>query len=67
MEMIFKPETLIFQIKANSAVKIVFGKITHHFEPEVRKMLVRKVHGNDNSIFHCHPCFNKIVSLRNGI
>ena len=40
-----------FQSKANLDVKILFGKITHHLDPENRKMLVR-AYLNEDSTFH---------------
>ena len=43
---IFKTESLIYQLKANLHEKILFGKITHHFGQEIRKMLVRGMFGN---------------------
>ena len=32
--------------------KILFGIITHHLDPEIRKMLVNDKFGNEDSIFH---------------
>ena len=32
--------------------KFLFGKITHHLDPEIRKMLVNGEFGNDDSRFH---------------
>ena len=43
---IFKIELLIYQSKANLDEKILFDKITHHLNPEIRKMLVRGLYGN---------------------
>ena len=43
---------LIYQSKANLDEKILFGKITHHLNPEIRKMLVRSMFGNKDSSFH---------------
>ena len=40
MQPIFKTEMLIYQSKANLGVKILFDKITHHLEPEIRKLLL---------------------------
>ena len=40
MKPIFKTEMSIYQLKANLDEKILFGKITHHLDPEIRKMLV---------------------------
>ena len=37
---IFKTKMLIYQSKANLNVKILFGKITHYLDPEIRKVLV---------------------------
>ena len=35
----FKTKMLIYQSKANLDEKILFGKITHYLDPEIRKML----------------------------
>ena len=40
MRPILKIEMLIYQSKANLDEKILFGKVTHHLEAEIRKMLV---------------------------
>ena len=37
MRPIFKTEILIYQSKANLDGKILFGKITRHLDPEIRK------------------------------
>ena len=50
-----KTEMLIYLSKANLAQKILFGKITHHLDPEIRKMLERGMFGNKNSTFHSGP------------
>ena len=50
--LIFKTKLLIFQSKANLDENILFGKITHHLVPEVRKMLVRGMFWKHNSTFH---------------
>ena len=52
---IFKTEMVINQSKANLDEKILFGKITHHLDPEIRKMQVRGMFGNENSTFHSGP------------
>ena len=36
-----------YQIKANLDEKILFGEITHHLYPEIRKMLVNGSFGNE--------------------
>ena len=36
---------LIYQSKANLDGKTLLGKITHHLDPEIRKMLVRGMFG----------------------
>ena len=46
MRLIFKTEMLIYQSKANLDEKILFSKITHHSDPEIRKMLVNGMFGN---------------------
>ena len=38
---IHKSKLLIFQSKANLDEKILFGKITRHLDPEIRKMPVK--------------------------
>ena len=43
---IFKTELLICQSKANLDEKILFDKITHHLDLEIRKMPVRGLYGN---------------------
>ena len=35
---------LIYQLKADFDRKFLFGKITHHLDPEIRKMLVQRFH-----------------------
>ena len=55
MRPIFKTEMLFYQSKANLDEKILFCKITHHLDPEVRKMLVKSMFINENSIFHFGP------------
>ena len=52
MWVIFKANMLTYQSKPNSDEKILFGKITHHLEPEISKMLVRGMFGNKNSTSH---------------
>ena len=42
----------IYQSKANLDGKISFGKITHHLDPEIRKMLVTGKVGDKDSMFH---------------
>ena len=42
MRPIFKTEILIIQSKANLDEKILFGKITRHFDEEIRKILTKK-------------------------
>ena len=36
-------------------MKIFFGEITHYLDPEVRKMLVRSLCGNENFTFNSGP------------
>ena len=51
----FKTTMLIFQSKANLDEKILFGKITHRLDPEIREMLVRGMSRIKNSTFHSGP------------
>ena len=48
-------EMLIYPSKASLDVKILFGKITNHLDPEIRKMSVKGMCGNENSKFHSGP------------
>ena len=57
MWLVFKTKILIYQSKANLDEKILFGETTHHLDPEIRKMLVRGMFGNENSTFHSGPQF----------
>ena len=41
MRPIFKTKMLIYQLKANLDEKFLFGKITHHLDPEIRELLVK--------------------------
>ena len=43
MQPMFKVEMFIYQSKANLNVKVLFGEITHHLGPEMRKKCVRRV------------------------
>ena len=51
---IFKTKMSIFQ-KFNSEENSLLAKITHHLDPEIRKMLVRGMFGNENATFHSGP------------
>ena len=42
---IFKIEMLVYQSKGNLDEKILFHKITHHLDPEIRNMLVNSKFG----------------------
>ena len=52
---IFDTKMLIYQSKTNLDEKILFGKITHPFDPEIRKMLVKGIFGKEDSTFHSGP------------
>ena len=43
MRPIFRTKMLICQSKANLDEKILFGKITHHLDPGIRKVLLRSM------------------------
>ena len=45
MRMVLKTAMFVYQSKPNLDVKVVFGKITHHFRPIVRKMLLKSSMG----------------------
>ena len=54
----FKNKTLIYQLKANLDEQSLLGKIIHHLDPEIMKMLVKNgKFGNENSKFHAGPWF----------
>ena len=55
MRPIFKTKELIYHSKANLDEKILFGSIPHHTSPEIRKMLVNGMFGNNSSTFHSGP------------
>ena len=52
MRQIFKTEMPIYQSKNNFDEEVLFGKIAHHLDSEVRKMLLSGMSGNKASIFH---------------
>ena len=52
MRPIFKTGTFIYPSKANLAEKILFGTITCHLDPEIRKMLVNGNFEKEDSTFH---------------
>ena len=52
---IFKTEMFIYQSKVNLDGKILFGSIPRLTDPEIRKMLVKGMFGNNNSTFHSGP------------
>ena len=52
---IFRTNMLTYQSRANLDEKILFGKITHHFDPEIRKILEGACFGIKNSTFHSGP------------
>ena len=51
----FKTNMLTYQSKANLDEKILFGKITNHLYPEIRKMLEGACFRIKNSTFHSGP------------
>ena len=55
MRSIFKAEILIHQSKTNLDEKILFGKIAHHLDAEIRKLQVNSKFGNEDSTFHSGP------------
>ena len=52
---IFKTNMLTYQSKTNLDEKIIFGKITHHLDPEIRKMLEGACFGIKNFTIHSGP------------
>ena len=55
MQPIFKTEMSVYQSKDNLDVKVLFGRIAHHLDPEIRKMFAKDSYSNENSIFHSGP------------
>ena len=55
MKPIFKIEILFFQSKTNLDKDILFGKITNHLDPVIRKMMVNGKFENEDSTFHSGP------------
>ena len=54
---ILKTEMFIYQSTVNLDEKILFGRIPHLTDPEIRKMMVMGMFGNKSSTFHCGPWF----------
>ena len=54
----FQADILIFQLEANSDVRVLFGEITHLYDPRIRKMSARGLYRNVNSMFDSGPQFN---------
>ena len=52
---IFKTEMLIYRSNTNLDVMIMFGTISHLLDPEIRKMSVRDLYGNEKSTFDSGP------------
>ena len=52
---IFKTEMLIYHSKPYLEEKILFGKVTHLQEPNIRKMSARDMFRNENSMFDSGP------------
>ena len=52
MRPIFKTEIFIYLSKVNLDENILIGSIPHLTDPEIRKMLVKGMIGNNNSTFH---------------
>ena len=42
-------------VKGRLKSEIALGKISHLIDPEIRKMLVRGLYGNENSMIHSDP------------
>ena len=57
MQPIFKIKMLFYQSKANLDEKILFGKVTHYLNSEIKKKLVRVLYRNEHSTLHSGPCF----------
>ena len=53
--LIFKTEMLIYLSKADRDGIILFDKITHYLDPEIRKMLAREMFQYKDSTFHSDP------------
>ena len=41
--------------KASLDVNILFGRITHLIDPEIRKMMARSFHGDENTTLNSGP------------
>ena len=55
MQLIPKTEILTFLSKINVDIKVLYGKTTLYFDREIGKMLVRDLHGKENSMFFYGP------------
>ena len=58
---ILKIEMLTFQSKTSLHEKILFGKITHYLDPEIRKMLIKGMFWNKHSTLH----FGPVITCKN--
>ena len=54
---ILKTKMLIYQFTDNKDEKNLFGKITHHLDPESREKLARAILWNKDSTFQSGPWF----------
>ena len=52
---IFKTKILICQSKVNLDGKIFFGTMTHHVDPEIRKIMMSGLYEDEKSTFHSSP------------
>ena len=55
MRQIYKTEMLSCQSKASLDGKSLFGRIIHHLDTQIRKMLERSMFGNKDSTLHSGP------------
>ena len=64
MRKIFKIEMLIYHSNANLDEKVLFGKITNHLDPYIRKMLAKGRFGKKNPTFHFGPLFYLLLKSK---
>ena len=62
--LIFKDGMLIYQSKANFDEIILFDKITHYLDPEIRKMLARGMFKSKDSSFHSGSIIYLLLKLK---
>ena len=54
-QQIFARLRIYIKYQYTNKIPILFRKVTHHLDPEIRKILVKDMFGNEDSTFHSGP------------